>query len=664
MSGTQDPSQSCQQESQSLDQSVEITTEQLTEANNNLQQAVRLINGDMVPAAIDLLTHVLDVYLAKYGVTALECAPVFFRYGQALLFRAQDAPKESNVNNTMVTNTDDEYLYDSEEDDESTSCEEENDGVQETTNDENTPVVEKEAQKPQLSETITITDAGQDFGVKPDKKQTQSELLDMNENINGSENATNLDNKDTKENTLQNTGEAPKELVAIDIKCRGNSEVQINNNDNDSDVKEAAEKVVGVTDSNKLADVNLETKEVTFDEKQSDDIVNQDSNKDTEVAGVKLVEAGTEDIGQKVIEENEIEAVQKLAGEGTPEEQEEEEELTVVEADLSTAWEYLETARHIYEQSGIEKYRTELAEIMSCLGDVSTEREDFETAIEDLKKSLEYFKHVTDKQHKGSDGKDDMSALSLKLRRRIAETHFKLALVMRFTVRYAEANEEADAAIGSLLQLQSELEGSDMVEQDVKTKNLADIQGSITDLKEFQNEVKELAKAGGIARIKSAIEAAQKIANNQSANDEDSEQVVADTNVAETSSTQLLKDLPMDNDNKNKLEVDEDAQGQESERNDLKKQEAEYEQDLSVNYLQVDKNEDQAKGETGNATSMDQKENKGHSSISCGDKSANVKRVYDEVEDTLDVKEDGTIKRKKQKVLLEAKQNNNTIQNI
>eukprot|EP01024_Parvocaulis_polyphysoides_P014791 TRINITY_DN161_c0_g1_i3.p1 TRINITY_DN161_c0_g1~~TRINITY_DN161_c0_g1_i3.p1 ORF type:complete len:518 (-),score=167.38 TRINITY_DN161_c0_g1_i3:362-1780(-) len=365
------------------------------------------------------------------------------------------------------------------------------------------------------------------------------------------------------------------------------------------------------TENNEQMDVDNNNNNIieSTDKKQTENSQNgaqkvEEQIKEKEVGEQKLDKTNEE-------EAKEDEQVVGKDGEGQEEEEEEEEkdleqeQLSEVEIGLQLAWENLETARCIYEKYAGEKNKSELAEILLCLGDVSAEREDFQSAIVDYQKSLKFFNSIdqtnqtvtiqppseadtnqqqqqqqipqnsTEQQQQipqnGTDEKisekqqqqqvlpenevkqnvledgtkneenqqldgvknDDQSIndkkedvclkdelvvqldeFSLRVMRRRAETYFKLALVLQFSMRYKEAEENIEIALHILNKhheaCKKAMEGGE--NKDYIKKYLDDLPGTIDDLKNYQEELKTLQSGGGLAGLKAAIQQAELVA--------------------------------------------------------------------------------------------------------------------------------------------------------
>eukprot|EP01026_Neomeris_dumetosa_P045681 TRINITY_DN386_c0_g1_i2.p1 TRINITY_DN386_c0_g1~~TRINITY_DN386_c0_g1_i2.p1 ORF type:complete len:595 (-),score=133.86 TRINITY_DN386_c0_g1_i2:204-1988(-) len=474
----------------------QISEEQLTEANNGLQQAVALINSDMVPEAIELLTHVMSVYMSKYGQTALECAPAYFRYGQALLFQAQDAGKDNagmdasskNDNETQQGQSiKDIHVEDEEEYEESEESEEESD-------EEVEDLDEVIAEQDKRDETCEIDDTSK----QPTPEQLQSDLQYQ-------------EDQEQKQTTDGTTEENIQHEENIDATKESNANTDTNSNIEETplNVEHQSDQKNNAKESNKVEEGQSEGEKVGKEEERG------------EPQGEKVEKKDLTNEKEQMEEEDKVEDDQQ-DGVKADNVEDEEEELSDVEQDLQAAWEYLETARYIYEQNGAEKYGFQLAEIRSCLGDVSAEQEDFETAISDYKSSLELFKLIqSEGTEKTSDTEQKINQVdNIKITRHVAETHFKLALAMQFSFRYKEAASEINAALEMLNALATELSNTENATNDEGIqKNLNELQGSIEDLTSYKGELKALECAGGVARIKSAIEAAQKVADKEVADE-------------------------------------------------------------------------------------------------------------------------------------------------
>eukprot|EP01023_Acetabularia_acetabulum_P009049 TRINITY_DN139_c0_g2_i13.p1 TRINITY_DN139_c0_g2~~TRINITY_DN139_c0_g2_i13.p1 ORF type:complete len:267 (+),score=33.60 TRINITY_DN139_c0_g2_i13:530-1330(+) len=154
-------------------QEQEVNVNKSSEIEQALSQAVVLINSNMICEAVEVLTGVLDVAMDKYGETALECAPLFFRYGQALLFQAQDLHKYSQDNEERRMSKDecsdeDEYSSDSSSDEDEQGVEECGDKLEKQNIvdashcEEETQEIENEAKQDGCKDIQNIDEAKQD----------------------------------------------------------------------------------------------------------------------------------------------------------------------------------------------------------------------------------------------------------------------------------------------------------------------------------------------------------------------------------------------------------------------------------------------------------------------------------------------------------------------
>ena len=91
--------------------------------------------------------------------------------------------------------------------------------------------------------------------------------------------------------------------------------------------------------------------------------------------------------------------------------------------DMQVAWENLELARIIYEKhGGAEQHASDLAEIHNYTGDIYSEQEKFEEAIDEYNKCINMLGHLP---------KED--------KRRVAQVYFKQALAQQFNDQHQDA---------------------------------------------------------------------------------------------------------------------------------------------------------------------------------------------------------------------------------
>eukprot|EP01023_Acetabularia_acetabulum_P039768 TRINITY_DN3832_c0_g1_i2.p1 TRINITY_DN3832_c0_g1~~TRINITY_DN3832_c0_g1_i2.p1 ORF type:complete len:600 (+),score=142.13 TRINITY_DN3832_c0_g1_i2:52-1851(+) len=461
-------------------ETTQINEEQIKEANQQLKQAIALINGDKVGDAVTLLGQVVNTYVSKYGQTAPECAPIYFRLGQALLFQAQDAAKNTvgfDVAEKQGLSLED---YDEDEDEDFEGDTDSDEACEEA--DENDQTAEQECGP---SSSLTTNQVTCDQLQKQDDEQTPK----LNDHTN-----------DTNINKVEN---------------------QIGEEEQKQSVEQQQE-----DETKQKMDGNVEEKQTL-----------PNASEDVECGDTKV-------------------------------EEEEEEELTGWEADLQLAWQNLEVARSVYEKYAGERNKTELAEIHLCLGDVSAEREDFDSAIADYKICLDYFNSIEKPSQKiqedtpagatttpatdensapkdtttaAADDKQDITTEdketeqeekeqeiittdehSLRIVRRKAEAYFKLALVLQFSMMYEESEQNIEVALDILckhheackqaIESASEEEIQNLV---YIKKYLEDLPGTIDDLKSYQEELKQFRNAGSLAGLQAAIKRAQQIADDE-----------------------------------------------------------------------------------------------------------------------------------------------------
>jgi nuclear autoantigenic sperm protein len=114
-----------------------------------------------------------------------------------------------------------------------------------------------------------------------------------------------------------------------------------------------------------------------------------------------------EDVGEDVQEEANANAAAQ-----------EDEEEEFEENDMELAWRNLETARLIY--SKFDGHEKEIADVYAALAELSMEREDFETSVEDFKSAIEVLEKM-----------EGASGSSSSVKRISAEYHYKLCLSLQ-----------------------------------------------------------------------------------------------------------------------------------------------------------------------------------------------------------------------------------------
>ncbi|EFJ40332.1 hypothetical protein VOLCADRAFT_108214 [Volvox carteri f. nagariensis] len=166
---------------------------------------------------------------------------------------------------------------------------------------------------------------------------------------------------------------------------------------------------------------------------EPNDAAGSDDKKNTGEDGDKAAEDGPAEGGDGDGEEMEEEA------DGA--EQGEEEEGGDAKAeddpdadDMKLAWDMLEVARVIYsKQSHPEEHRDRLAEVHKALGDIKSEQERFEEAVDCYKQSLQH-----------------LEAMQTRNNRRLAEVQYKLSVVLTYLEQHEEALAVTQAALNSL----------------------------------------------------------------------------------------------------------------------------------------------------------------------------------------------------------------------
>ncbi|XP_077224052.1 tetratricopeptide repeat (TPR)-like superfamily protein [Tasmannia lanceolata] len=129
--------------------------------------------------------------------------------------------------------------------------------------------------------------------------------------------------------------------------------------------------------------------------------------------------------------------------EGSDVEDEDSVEADEDESDLDLAWKLLDVARVIVEKQSVDTM--EKVNILAALGEVSLEREDIETSLNDYLKALSILDHLVEPDH-----------------RRLAELNFRICLVLELGSRVDEALPYCQKAISvckdRLQRLRTEIE--------------------------------------------------------------------------------------------------------------------------------------------------------------------------------------------------------------
>jgi HAT1-interacting factor 1 len=168
--------------------------------------------------------------------------------------------------------------------------------------------------------------------------------------------------------------------------------------------------------------------------------------------------------------------------EADDEENQEEKEEEEGESDMfNDAWDVLDIARVIYEKDTSQEARLKLADVYSCLGDVSLETEKFDQAIPDFRSALSIKQGILDEDN-----------------RELAELHYKLALALEYsTSEQHQAIEETQNAVKVLRNRLSTLKEKQLAESgDVKGKgkesNAVVDSGRTSDIQKEIDEIQEL----------------------------------------------------------------------------------------------------------------------------------------------------------------------------
>lgn len=158
----------------------------------------------------------------------------------------------------------------------------------------------------------------------------------------------------------------------------------------------------------------------------------------------------------------------KPDGESTEETEEE-------PSDLQVAWEVLELAKIIYENRG-ESGKKKLAETLVVLGEVSLESENFESAVNDIKRGLEILRELAETNE-----------------RVLAETHYKLGIALSTNSQMEEAIDQFKSSLDLLKTRIKTLEEEDKEKNETEITQMKElipeIEEKISDMKNFKEEV-------------------------------------------------------------------------------------------------------------------------------------------------------------------------------
>ncbi|KAJ3417388.1 hypothetical protein HDV05_004853 [Chytridiales sp. JEL 0842] len=171
-------------------------------------------------------------------------------------------------------------------------------------------------------------------------------------------------------------------------------------------------------------------------------------------------------------------SAQVMAGENEEEEEVEEEE----DEDFQIAWETLDLARVLYEKSG---NMLKLSEVLVVLADISLEIGHWDQAIEDYKSALKIMQDILEE--------DD---------RKIAETHYRLALALELAKKFEPALKHVQL-VSALLNRKVEnlkLKLSSEETKEIAQLEIDDIEALIPDItakvEEIKNQMEEAIKDG------------------------------------------------------------------------------------------------------------------------------------------------------------------------
>ncbi|XP_002963501.2 protein HGV2 [Selaginella moellendorffii] len=171
-------------------------------------------------------------------------------------------------------------------------------------------------------------------------------------------------------------------------------------------------------------------------------------------------------------EEESNEAEEKVEGEDGEDIQEEE------ESDLELAWKMMDIARVIHERQ--HTHTLEEVDVISGLADISLEKEDFQTCLDDYSKALEILKGLVEPDN-----------------RQLAELYFKMALAKQLSKAPKEAIECCHLAVAVCENRLERLKG----EVTCRDEEIKEMELLLVDLKEKVDELHQMAAAPPLLEV-------------------------------------------------------------------------------------------------------------------------------------------------------------------
>lgn len=144
------------------------------------------------------------------------------------------------------------------------------------------------------------------------------------------------------------------------------------------------------------------------------------------------------------------------------------------EDEFAIAWDMLEMARLIYEKDSTCSHDSEIAEVHMALGDISSEQDRFEEAINEYSTCLSYLDKVVPED-----------------RRRIAEVYFKLCLAQQFTDLPDDALKSCQSALVKLDLAKADIESQAELLDDADEDKLDQLKDEVADLNNVIEDLKD-----------------------------------------------------------------------------------------------------------------------------------------------------------------------------
>ena len=221
------------------------------------------------------------------------------------------------------------------------------------------------------------------------------------------------------------------------------------------------------------------------------------ATEDARVKGTRLEDAEEEDEGESCESEHEGDddddsgggAAVAADGDGEDEDDEDEDET-----DMELAWKMLETARVMYEEDGSAPL--ELADVLENLGELNTEQSQFEAALTDYNAAL-----VLLETHLDATDRRLASALySISMAHQLLDANDAALAANTRAIEICEARiAECKAGTACVSKGASQNAGEQM-SPEATMRELEQIMGVAADLKERQEELKELVSADNSTR--------------------------------------------------------------------------------------------------------------------------------------------------------------------